>query len=86
MRLVRFSAAMSLDGYIAGPQGEHDWIVPDPDVDFAAMMSRFDTYQLPGSHLDPGRNAHEVTYRSCSSHRMTQWQKQAQICRPLSAD
>ena len=26
MRRVRFSAAMSLDGYIAGPNGEFDWI------------------------------------------------------------
>jgi len=34
MRLVRFGGAMSLDGYIAGPNGEHDWIVMDPEVDF----------------------------------------------------
>jgi dihydrofolate reductase len=34
---------MSLDGYIAGPNGEADWIVHDPDVDFAAMFARFDT-------------------------------------------
>ncbi len=33
---------MSLDGYIAGPRGESDWIVMDPEIDFAAMMSRFD--------------------------------------------
>ena len=34
---------MSLDGYIAGPNGESDWIVHDPDIDFAAIFSRFDT-------------------------------------------
>ncbi len=34
---------MSLDGYIAGPQGEFDWIVHDPDVDFRALMASFDT-------------------------------------------
>jgi hypothetical protein len=33
MRLVRYSVAMSLDGYIAGPEGEFDWIVMDPDAD-----------------------------------------------------
>jgi dihydrofolate reductase len=34
---------MSLDGYIAGPNGEADWIVHDPDIDFGEMFSRFDT-------------------------------------------
>src|SRR5436190_10425357 len=34
---------MSLDGYIAGPNGEADWIVMDPEIDFAAMFNRFDT-------------------------------------------
>jgi dihydrofolate reductase len=43
MRQVRYGVAMSLDGYIAGPNGEADWIVMDPDVDFGAMFSRFDT-------------------------------------------
>jgi dihydrofolate reductase len=44
MRTVAFGGAMSLDGFIAGPNGEFDWIVMDPDVDFAAMMNRFDTF------------------------------------------
>lgn len=43
MRRVLYGGAMSLDGYIAGPNGEHDWIVMDPEVDFAAMMARYDT-------------------------------------------
>lgn len=46
MRKVIFGGAMSLDGYIAGPNGEYDWIVMDPDVDFAGMMSRFDTFLI----------------------------------------
>src|SRR4029077_639267 len=43
MRQVRYGVVMSLDGYIAGPNGEADWIVMDPDIDFGAMFSRFDT-------------------------------------------
>jgi dihydrofolate reductase len=35
--------AISLDGYIAGPNGEADWIVMDPEIDFAAIFDRFDT-------------------------------------------
>jgi dihydrofolate reductase len=29
---------MSLDGYVAGPNGESDWIVMDPDLDFGALF------------------------------------------------
>jgi dihydrofolate reductase len=46
MRLVRYGGAMSLDGYIAGPNGEYDWIVMDPDIDFAGMTKQFDTYLI----------------------------------------
>lgn len=46
MRLVRFGGAMSLDGYIAGPHGEYDWIVIDPEMDFAAMQAQFDIYLI----------------------------------------
>jgi dihydrofolate reductase len=48
MRRIRYAVAMSLDGYIAGPKGETDWIVPDPDVDFAAMFAEFDTFCIGG--------------------------------------
>ena len=43
MRRLRYQVAMSLDGYIAGPNGEFDWIVSDPDIDFAALFAQFDT-------------------------------------------
>jgi dihydrofolate reductase len=53
MRQVRYGVAMSLDGYIAGPRGEYDWIVMDPDIDFGALMRRFDTFLV-------GRRTYEV--------------------------
>jgi dihydrofolate reductase len=40
---------MSLDGFIAGPNGEFDWIVMDPTFDFAALFREFDTL-LMGRH------------------------------------
>src|SRR5215210_4581592 len=46
MRQVRYVVAMSLDGYIAGPNGEADWIIMDPDIDFRALFEQFDTFLL----------------------------------------
>ena len=43
VRRLRYQVATSLDGYIAGPQGEFDWIVMDPDIDFNAIFAQFDT-------------------------------------------
>ena len=43
MRRVRYVVAMSLDGYIAGPNGEADWIIMDPEIDFGALFAQFDT-------------------------------------------
>jgi dihydrofolate reductase len=42
-RRLRYQVAASLDGFIAGPNGENDWIVMDPSIDFAALFSEFDT-------------------------------------------
>ncbi len=54
MRKIRYSCAISLDGYIAGPGDEFDWIAVDPDIDFQEMSEQFDTYLL-------GRRTFEVT-------------------------
>jgi dihydrofolate reductase len=53
MRRIVYSVAMSLDGYIAGPNGEADWIVMDPDFDFNELSARFDTVLM-------GRRSFEV--------------------------
>ena len=54
MRRVRYRVAASLDGYIAGPNGEIDWIVPDPTMDFTSVYAGFDTALL-------GRHTYELT-------------------------
>ena len=46
MRRVRYVVAMSLDGYIAGPNGEADWIIMDPEIDFQALFEQFDAFLL----------------------------------------
>lgn len=46
MRRVRYSVAVSLDGYIAGPKGEADWIIMDPTIDFGGLFEQFDTFLL----------------------------------------
>ncbi len=43
MRNLCYNVAASLDGFIAGPNGEYDWIIMDASIDFAALFKRFDT-------------------------------------------
>jgi dihydrofolate reductase len=40
---LRYQVAASLDGFIAGPKGEYDWIVMDPAIHFDALYKEFDT-------------------------------------------
>ena len=42
-RQLRYQVAVSLDGFIAGPNGEYDWIVMDASIDFGALFKEFDT-------------------------------------------
>lgn len=51
MPKIRYHVAMSLDGYIAGPKGEADWIVMDPDVNFAELWAQFDTFLMGRARL-----------------------------------
>ena len=53
MRRIRYAVAMSLDGYIAGPEGEADWIIMDPEIDFGAMFERFDTFLIGRRTFEP---------------------------------
>lgn len=52
-RRLRYQVAVSLDGFIATPDGGYDWIVMDPAIDFAALFAEFDTAVM-------GRKTYEV--------------------------
>jgi dihydrofolate reductase len=52
-RRLRYAVAVSLDGFIAGPRGEYDWIVMDPAIDFARIFSEYDTAVM-------GRKTYEI--------------------------
>lgn len=61
MRPVRYSVAASLDGYIAGPNGEADWIVMDPTIDFRAIFKQFDTILVGRRTFEPMARAGQGT-------------------------
>jgi dihydrofolate reductase len=51
-RRIRYQVAASLDGYIAGPDGEFDWIPHDPEVDFEKHFDQFDTFLMGRGTLE----------------------------------
>jgi dihydrofolate reductase len=57
VRRIRYAVAASLDGYIAGPKGEAEWVILDPEIDFAKMFKEFDTVLL-------GRHSFEAMTRA----------------------
>ena len=43
MRKIILNIAISLDGYIAGPNGEYDWLYTDQDYGMAEFFDQIDT-------------------------------------------
>jgi len=58
MKRIRYCVAMSLDGYIAGPKGEADWIIMDPEIDFRAIFAQFDTLLIGRKTYEAMRKQH----------------------------
>jgi dihydrofolate reductase len=78
MKRLRYGVAASLDGFIAGPKGEYDWIVKDAAIDFVAMFAQYDTLLM-------GRKTFEV-----ASERGKSWdlfgQRWVVVSRTLKAE
>ncbi len=53
MRRIRYQVASSLDGFIAGPDDDFDWIPPEPSFDFEELYGQFDTLLM-------GRRTYEI--------------------------
>jgi len=45
-RRLRYNCAVSLDGFIADPDGGYGWIVEDASIDFDALFAEFDTFVM----------------------------------------
>lgn len=60
MRQLRYQVAASLDGFIAGPRGEFDWITHDPEIDFGALFRQFDTLLMGRLTFDLARSQEQL--------------------------
>lgn len=61
MRRIRYAVATSLDGFIAGPNGETDWIIMDPNIDFNEIFQQFDTVVVGRVTFEPMAAAGRAT-------------------------
>ena len=52
-RRIRYQVACSLDGYITSVAGGTDWIVHEPEIDFAEIFARFDTLLMGRKTYEP---------------------------------
>jgi len=62
MRRLRYSVAMSLDGFFAGVNGEFDWIVRDPAIDFSSIHAQFDTLLMGRKTFEVARSLNMETH------------------------
>ena len=59
--------ATSLDGFIAGPRDEADWIIMDPDINFEAIWGEFDTLLIGRRTFEAMGKAGQGTMRGIES-------------------
>jgi dihydrofolate reductase len=79
MRRVRYAVACSLDSFIAGPNGEFDWIPSDPEVDSAQDFSRYDTLLIGRRTYDVMRDHGQPTFPGKKNYIFSRTLKRADI-------
>ncbi|GAB4046622.1 dihydrofolate reductase family protein [Spirosoma litoris] len=72
MRTIILNLAVSLDGYIEGPNGEYDWCFTDQDYGMTDFLARIDalfmgrkTYELLTNPDEPASNYSFPDYQRC---------------------
>ena len=83
-RRLRYQVAMSLDGFIAGPNGEYDWIVMDPSIDFRALYGEFDTAVMGRKTYEAAQGA-DISIPGPDFVVFSRTLAPAARCRPVSA-
>lgn len=61
MRKIILGLAVTLDGYIEGPNGEYDWCFTDQDYGLSEFFSRIDTIFI-------GRKSYEIAQQYAQSN------------------
>lgn len=72
MRRVILDLAVTLDGFIEGPNGEIDWCIMDDDMDFDGFLSGIDTIFYGRVSYDAWGNFQPGTNASAAEQRL--WQ------------
>ncbi|KXH66680.1 riboflavin biosynthesis protein RibD domain-containing protein [Colletotrichum salicis] len=68
-RRLRYNVAISLDGFIAPPDGSTDWIVQDDNIDFQALYAQFDTFIM-------GRKTYQCMFAMGEQNPLRRYPKQ----------
>ncbi|RAJ94441.1 dihydrofolate reductase [Larkinella arboricola] len=71
MRKVKLFIATSLDSYIAGPNGEIDWLFADGDFGYSAFIQTVDTTLMGNETYKLTQSLGEFPYQSLTNYVFT---------------
>jgi len=70
MKKIILDLAVSLDGFIEGPNGEIDWCIMDDDMDFSGFLSGIDTIFYGRVSYDAWGNFQPDSNASPTEHKL----------------